>query len=183
MKITATQTNYAVTDEKSFNKFYDRYHRFVQKVAHEITGCDSMAKDVKQQVFLNFWEKRDKIDPLKDVLSYVFICTRNSAISYLNIRKRQLLIGSKYYLEPGATYTEPMYEIETRQIYQRMKAIAVKKLPLQCRIVYLMVFEEDRFVVDIAKEMRVTKSTVKNQKINARKKLIKFIGQHAAFAS
>lgn len=173
---------YPITDEQSFTRFYQQYHKFAYKIAYSFMGCKETAKDIIQQVFLDIWLNKHTIDPLKDVLSFVFICTRNRSIGILEQQRRHDK-AMQDFLRGKRLYIDPMKEIEARQIYMRVKQNAVKKLPRQSRLVYQMIIEEDECYLDVAKAMQLSPSTVKNQKINARRKLQEFIGREVLATS
>jgi len=50
---------------------------------------------------------------------------------------------------------------------EKVRKTAVKILPKQCKKVYQLAIERDMFYLDIAKELQLTPSTIKNQKVRA----------------
>ena len=79
-------------EEIIFNQLYLKYFHKVQHVAYSYLFDTEQARGVAQEVFLKLWDKREQIDPDKEVYGYLITMTKNLCI---NILKRKV-IEKKY---------------------------------------------------------------------------------------
>ena len=69
--------------EYAFKQLYQIYYA---KVVSFITGIikeRDIAKDLAQDIFINLWLNRKKLDISKNIQNYIFVASRNAAINYL----------------------------------------------------------------------------------------------------
>lgn len=74
-------------DEESFDYMFSTYYPSVLSVAAHMTGDMAAARDIVQEVFARFWANRRKYADLKSPKDFLFIATRNQAISYLRSKR------------------------------------------------------------------------------------------------
>ena len=66
-----------------FEKMYKRYFKKCYSIALYFVQSTSSAEDVLSDVFLTLWHKRENLKDVKDWDSYLFITTKNHAITFL----------------------------------------------------------------------------------------------------
>ena len=69
--------------EYAFKQLYQIYYA---KVVSFITGIikeRDIAKDLAQDIFINLWLNRKKLDISRNIQNYIFVASRNAAINYL----------------------------------------------------------------------------------------------------
>jgi RNA polymerase sigma-70 factor (ECF subfamily) len=185
MSIETTQYNCAeklFVDEKSFTEFYNQYQWFVWKIAYNITFCVDSAHDIRQDVFFKLWIKRHQIDPVQNIKAYIAKYTYMRALNVVGLNKYSTQ-RNQYFTEGNSQYIDPMNAIEARLMCEQVRKTAVKILPKQCKKVYQLAIERDMFYLDIAKELQLTPSTIKNQKVRALRLIKEVLGSEIEFAS
>jgi RNA polymerase sigma factor (sigma-70 family) len=185
MSIETTQYNSAqklFVDEKSFTEFYNRYQWFVWKIAYNITFCVDSAHDIRQDVFFKLWIKRHQIDPVQNIKAYIAKYTYMRALNIIDQNKNSTQ-RNQYFTEGNSQYIDPMNAIEARLMCEQVRKTAVKRLPKECKKVYHLAIERDMFYLDIAKELQVKPSTVKNQKGRAIRLIKEVFGSEIELAS
>ena len=65
-----------------FEKMYKRYFKKCYSIALYFVQSTSSAEDVLSDVFLTLWHKRENLKDVKDWDSYLFITTKNHAITF-----------------------------------------------------------------------------------------------------
>jgi RNA polymerase sigma factor (sigma-70 family) len=185
--MNAQTTKYACpqklfVDEKTFTEFYNKYQWFVWKIAYNITFCPDSAHDIRQDVFLKLWIKRHQIDPVQNIKAYVAKYTYLRALNVVD-QNRSTANREEYFSNASAQFIEPITSIEARLICEKVRKIALKRLPKECKKVFQLAIEHDMFYLDIAKAMEISPSTVKNQKVRAIRLIKEIFGSDIDFAS
>lgn len=87
--------------EKEFEKLFREYFTFMRNMAFSVVRDDDTARDIVQQVFLNFWNKRNKLVIRGNTKSYMQRAVINASINYLKKQKKlhfpdeiETLVGS-----------------------------------------------------------------------------------------
>ena len=74
-------------DPKAFGEFFQRHQPGVLNFVHRLSGGNrTMAEDVTQQVFLNFWTHRDDFDLDRPLVPLLLTMARNA---WVNAAKRE----------------------------------------------------------------------------------------------
>ena len=73
----------------AFDVLYRKYSKKVYKFGYSILKSTEESENLIQDVFLNFWENRHKIEKDSSIKSYIFTITYNSAISIIRKKARE----------------------------------------------------------------------------------------------
>tara|TARA_B100000809_G_scaffold140254_1_gene137809 strand:- start:8421 stop:8906 length:486 start_codon:yes stop_codon:yes gene_type:complete len=147
---------------ESVESYSDNLYRFVLKNIKDI----DKAKDIVQDTFLKFWEKRDNVDKSK-IKSYLFTIAYHSLIDVIRRDKRQ---GS------FDDVKEDSYSIQTE--YSDLQEIlheAIEQLPENQKAVILLRDYEGYAYDEIAEITGMTESQVKVYIFRGRKFLKKYL--------
>lgn len=74
--------------ENAFNVIYKEYSYLVYYIALKIIKDKEVAKDITNETFLRFFDKKNQIKSIKNVKYYLTTTSKNLAINYLNSQKR-----------------------------------------------------------------------------------------------
>lgn len=149
--------------EKLFHKYYATLCFFVVKYVKD----DEIAKDIVQDVFINFYEQNTHFENETALKSYLYVCVRNKAINQLEKNKVRLLTSLKMEQEP---YTENEFlhhQIEA-EILEEIFA-AIELLPTDCRNIFKMSYIEHMEISKIAELLHISPATIKTQRQRAKK--------------
>lgn len=153
-------------DEDAFRRLYLKYHAKLFAFCYGLTDDEETAKDLVQETFIVFWERRDTLVTDYSLIAYLFKIARNQCYHYLQSRKRSPTcdletlrlseIELNYYNEE--TVTDSLYLTEVKDAYEK----AVEKLPPQCQAVYRMNRKEELKSRDIADRLSLSLRTVES---------------------
>ena len=73
---------------KELDTIFQRLFRPLKRQVARMVGCDHVAEELVQDVFLSLWRHRDAIDVRGDVTSYLRRSVRNRALDYLRRERR-----------------------------------------------------------------------------------------------
>lgn len=159
-------------DEKSFDFAFSSYYPSLLSVAANMTGSDIAARDIVQEVFARLWIDRRKYRDLKSPKDFLFIATRNQAISYLRSKKTVFTHRDRIVYEER--FRAGLVEEET---YLLLSA-AIDRLPPRSREV-IMLSIQGLSQDNIAEQMGIALPTVKSLKAGGIRKLRQLLGPMA----
>ncbi len=73
----------------AFDVLYKKYCKRLYKFGYSILKSQEESENLMQDVFLNLWENRHKVEKNSSIKSYVFTITYNSAISIIRKKARE----------------------------------------------------------------------------------------------
>lgn len=147
-------------DEGVFEQLFKQYYQRLCTYATGMLDGDD-AEEVVQQLFLNFWEKRQQLTITVSLKSYLYRAVHNACLNKIKQAKvRQL------YAEEHIKTTEPGYEHTSQSLFktelENQIHKAINTLPEQCRLVFkLSRFEEMKYA-EIAEHLGISIKTVEN---------------------
>lgn len=71
------------TMEKAFNAIYDEYSYLVFYISFDITKDKEISKDIVNEVFMNFYQKRFEIKNASLIKFYLVTMTKNTCLNYV----------------------------------------------------------------------------------------------------
>ena len=115
--------------------------------------------------------KREKLPDVRDYKNYLFICARNQSLNYLKtvnryqrIRLEQLDIQG---LPENDTPEQDFLNEELKNIIE----LTINALPQRCRLIFLMIREEEMKYKEVAEILSISERTVQAQMCIALKKI------------
>lgn len=146
-------------DRRTFENTFRDHHAACLAFAVHYTGDVHEAEEVVQQVFLRLWEKRETIDVVGAMKSYLFAAIRNTAISNWRketVRQEKEQVAGGLRAADGQAQS-PAWELE--RMYQQ----ALEVLPDRCREVFILSRQQQLKYAEIAEVMNISVKTVENQ--------------------
>lgn len=134
-------------NDEAFEFLFNSYYPRLRGYAVRFVKDDEMVRDIIQESFLKFWEKRDLIEAVS-LSSLLFAMVRNACLNYL---KHQQLVEqhSLEYLDAAVGREElyywdfnlnPEYSLLYKELQEQINLV-MNDLPPRCR----EVFEMSRF--------------------------------------
>jgi RNA polymerase sigma-70 factor (ECF subfamily) len=123
---------------------------------------EEAAKEIVQEAFINLWERRESIDPERQVKSYLSTSVRNRCLNYLRDNKR--FNGTLLTLENlnPAPSTEEHDRLELNELSMQIHN-AIAELPEKCREVFQLNRFENMKYQEIANHLQISVKTVETQ--------------------
>ncbi len=164
-----------ISQESSRPAFEQLYRRTLHALMAAIYkwSDDAMeAEDILQEVFLDLWEKRGRINIQNEVFSYLYSMARYKIFDRLRekqLSERQVQAWTLVMQEEAvltAAFREE--ELESREA---LVSSELEQLPAQMKRVYLLSAREGKSIREISEELLVSPYTVKNHLQKIRKRL------------
>lgn len=161
-----------------FENFYITWYSRVKYFARDYLLSEEEAENIAQDVFLEFYQKRDSLDFHINVIAYLFTSVKNKCIDYL---RRKLLE------QEAAAKIQEEFDLSFRMKFDSLEAFnleglsednikniiekALESLPERCREIFVMSKIEGKKQKEIAEELGVSVKTIECQMTIAYKKL------------
>ena len=150
--------------ESLFNAYCQRLINFSRRYVQE----KEIAENIVQDLFVNLWINRKKLDYTKSIKSYLFTAVKNNSYKYLrhlNVERSYSLLKS----EEGVEHN-PQSSIEVFEKNEEVKQV-IEKLPDKCREIFVMSKFDNLKYSEIANILGISIKTVETQMGRALKKL------------
>lgn len=158
----------ANNDEKAFETIFLQYGELIHAHILTITKSHTAAKDLVQDVFLRVWLYRDKLPDILQFRTWLLRIAYNRAFHYLRQQKTQQagidIYGTKY----GITdETDQVGESANIRSLQKVVQQGISEMTPQQKKIYKLSREEGLTIPEIAEQLGLSASTVKNTLVRA----------------
>lgn len=162
-------------DERAFAQFYYRYQDIVAKHAFRILKDREQTREIVQDVFVGLWQKHHLFVDITDLDAYVFIATKNSCLASIRTRIREKGKIEAWKEEQTDLHLVPDEHPST--VYALLDR-AIDELPPQQRKVYLLSRHDRKKYAEIAKDLNISRETVKKYLQLANQSIQSYIKKH-----
>ncbi|OXG05084.1 RNA polymerase sigma-70 factor (ECF subfamily) [Flavobacterium araucananum] len=143
-------------DHGSFTMLYDRYWNKALAIAYNLTKDKSVAKDIVQDVFISFWNRRTTLE-INNFDSYLATSLKFSVFSHFEKeRRRRIIREEKLEIKQEAILDEQIESMFTTDYFSNL----LEHLPEKCKLVVQYSRIEDMKNAEIAKTMNISEKTV-----------------------
>jgi RNA polymerase sigma-70 factor (ECF subfamily) len=151
----------ALGNEQAFRELFEQNWQQIYGVAFAFTKSSVMAEEIVQDIFLKIWLKKDLLVKAERPAHYLFIFIRNHILNEL--RKK---VKEETFIKHLSRYLrENEYSPEDQFILKESEKIindAVARLPPRQQLIYRLSRQHGLNQEDIAKELHISKNTVKS---------------------
>ncbi len=150
-------------NKKAFEDIYMLHVKALHTFALQITMTSAQAEEIVQEVFVDLWMKREKMEITSNLKGYLFKMLRFKLIDM--IRRNKLFDKyAEHILLQSATYTSsnPEESFITKE-KSRLLLDKTKVLPEKCRQIFILRRIENYSIAEIAETLSLSPQTVKNQ--------------------
>ena len=147
-------------DQDAFSEFFRRYFDQLYLIMFRYTNRHIDAEDIVQSVFVKAWEKRQVFKEMDNPMNWFFITARNEYLDRFR-KNRQSRRYRQHLLEVFNESDISPESILTSKEYTQLYHQAIRNLPEKQQLAYLLSREKGLTYDEIATEMKVEKSTVK----------------------
>ena len=160
-------------DHNAYAKVFLYYQSPLENFILKLTGSREDAEELFQEVFIDLWEKRAKIDPSKNIKSYLYTIAKNAALNHNRAKGKfnGLITGYEFTVVEDVIAADS--EIITRET-QLLLEIAVGNMPHLRSEIYKMYLDGLSYD-EIADKIGISKGNVQRQISNARKDVSELI--------
>lgn len=147
---------------KAFEELFMVYYTPLVAFAYKMVSDDDLARELVQDVIVQFYEKRDAISIHTSLKAHLYQSVRNRCLNYL---KRQSLIkGHHQVILDENRDSEGYFQDTMEQNELELKLYGlIKALPDKCREVFEMSRFEGISNQEISEKLAISKRTVETQ--------------------
>jgi RNA polymerase sigma-70 factor, ECF subfamily len=161
----------------AFDVLYKKYCKRVYKFGYSILKSPEESENLMQDVFLNLWENRHKVQKDSSIKSYVFTITYNSAISVIRKKAKESQFV-EYLKSLQEINEEPVdVELEYNELRNTLDGI-INELPPRQKEVYLLQSVEGMKYSEIAERLNISVNTIENHMSRALKTIREKLDSH-----
>jgi len=158
-------------DKRAFKYFFDKYYRELCNFVNIYLKDEMLAEEVVQDIFVYFWENKQKIKIHSSVKAYLFGASKYKSLNVLRSQKDNLVWFEA--IEVSENYID---EIPTEQFsgieeFRKILNDAILQLPEKCREIFLLSKKQELSNKQVAEQLGISVKTVENQMTIALKKL------------
>ena len=151
----------ALGDRKAFELLYDRYFDKLVWFARGFLSDEQKSEDVVQEVFLKIIEKPQQFDSAKKFSTWIYTITGNACKNTLRNEQNQNRILDEKRIEIFGTETEAEAETDEETL-KKMIQEACANLNDKEKQLYLLRFEEELSIKEIANVLQIPDGSVKS---------------------
>ncbi|NCU06404.1 MAG: RNA polymerase sigma-70 factor [Chitinophagaceae bacterium] len=152
-----------LNSESDLSLLFKESHKSLCFFAGRYVKDVNAALDIVEESFVKVWAKREQFNSDTGLRSYLYKTVHNGCLKWLEQEKRKASILETYCIISEST-EQACFENIVRAETLRQLHTAIGQLPNQCRTIVQKLYIDGKTVAEIATEMNLTASTVKNQK-------------------
>ncbi len=161
-------------DEQAFEALFKEYFKVLSVYAKRFVNDLDLAQDIVQEVFVRFYENRQKLAVHTSLKALLYQSVKNRCLDQLRSAQthqghHEQILNLNQGNDVDAVDIMEQLELEEK-IYN-----AIAELPEQCQVIFKMSRFEGKRNQEIAEELDLSKRTVETQISNALKRLRKDI--------
>lgn len=162
-------------NQLAFATIFDRYNKQLYFMAYRYLKSHEMAEDAVQQIFVNFWINRNKINENLNVRSFLFTSLKNHTLNV--IRNHHKAIEKNY--EVLMDSIDDCNEADEFEESFEMTALiekAVENLSPKRRQIFYLKITEGYSNQEVADKLNISVNTVKVQYYHILKEIKAYVG-------
>jgi len=149
-------------NEKAFKILYDKYFTRLSAYVFKLCKSGSLTEDVLQEVFMKIWVNRSALTDVEVPEAYILSITKNTTIDWLRKLARRTTLIADLSAQIDACSSNDAEDKMSVEMIENLIATALSQLSEQKQKVYQLSKVECLSHDEIASELHLSKSTVKN---------------------
>ncbi len=151
---------------EAFTRLYDAYHGYLYHFSQKFVKSSALAEEVVHDVFLKLWETRTQLDSERSLKPYLSTICKNHIFNLIKRANREEAVMAEIrrsLAEVHNSTEEALFATELAQIVEQI----IDQLPAQRQRVFRMYRFEELDLDAIARELQISKGTVKDHMAKA----------------
>ena len=157
-------------DESAFRIVFDLYSSKLYAFSYRFLKEKEPCQEVVQEVFLNLWINRAKLDNQYPIAPYLYTITRRLTLNVLRHVATSQSAMDKMWLNVKKVSNETEEEVFLEDL-SRFTEQVLSKMPKQQQLIFRMSRHQELSYDEIADELNISRNTVKNHLVAALKTL------------
>ena len=167
-------------DMKAYKELYLLMFDRLFKFSYSFVKSKEAAEELVSDVFVKLWHIRAKLSTIQDLKVYLYCITKNLSLNYLAKAKHSVSRLDEIDIESVIDFNTPEDLYVSRETITGLKQ-AIQELPSQCRIIFLLVRDQNIKYKEVALILNISVFTVRNQVSIATKKISEALPSHLQF--
>lgn len=160
-------------DSKAFKQLFMQHHQKLAVFLYRLTRDRCLAEELVQDIFVKIWHHREHLTAVQNFDKYLFAAARNLALNALRDRSRRT--------ERQQEWEQTYQDIESPEHEQAFFVLvdeAIDRLPEQQKKVYVLSRHKKYKYEQIAKQLNISKETVKKYLQYATRSIMAHLRSH-----
>jgi RNA polymerase sigma factor (sigma-70 family) len=164
--------------DKSFDRVFTRFYPILCIYASNKLPLENAddARDIVINVFVKLWELKISFESDNHLKAYLYKATLNSCSDFLKLSRRRIFREKDFYNAFYDSEESFYYDVLKFDVWNEV-ASAITQLPPQAAKVIELSYINGLNLDQIAKQMNLSKQTIKNTKTRAIEKLKSILGK------
>jgi RNA polymerase sigma-70 factor (ECF subfamily) len=165
-------------DQSAFAQLFYRYHHQLGIYIFQLTSSREMAEEIVQDVFLKIWNNREALAKVDNFKAWLFVISKNHTLNCLRklVKERQ---QQQQWLQ-GQETEQLLDETPSEEKFQLIDQ-AISQLPPQQKKVFMLSRYKRMKYEEIARELNLSRETVKYYLQTANATIAKFVNSRFLF--
>ncbi len=149
-------------DEKALAYFYHEFHPVLSLHAYRLVEDRSIAEEIASEALVKTWQMHWKLDSYGAIRAYLYKIVYRDSLAYIRTEKKRAAMHQQS--QPSQTVSDTPFDHVVRSEVYRIVHTALKDLSPANRKVIIMHYLEGKTTGQIARELKLHRSTVNTQK-------------------
>jgi len=164
-------------DERAFNQMYYQTNKNIYNAVMAYVKNEHIAIELVQQVYVKFWNNRQKLKDVNSLKDYLFIIAKNLTLDHFKKMTKETKFFAELTLRESDAINTTDEKIEQIE-YDKLLQNAIGQLPPQQKEAWLLVNEQELSYAETAVKMNISKLTVKRHLELSRKSVRDYFKSH-----
>ena len=161
-------------NQAAFTQLYHQYHRSLYTYARRTLKAGSLAEEAVQDIFLQIWQQRGRLDASQCFRGYLFTIARNYLLKRLIRASRESAVRKEIVCSAIAGHNATEADLIAAE-YEQIAREAIARLPPQRQQVFTLCRLEDLSYEEAALSLGIGRGTVSDHMVKANRSIRKYL--------
>lgn len=157
------QENGGIITPAQFESFVRDNYRFLCLIAFRHVGDMDIAKDMVQDFFLDFWNRRDRLSIQTSLAAYASRSIQYLCMAYKNKQKSTVSLDEHPLEIAGLDAEDELNQLLKNETMHDRLTLAIEKLPSERKKIFILSNKDGLTYQQIADRLGISVNTVKTQ--------------------
>lgn len=148
-------------DESALTELYNRFWQALFVSAYNVLKDRELCEDIIQDIFMNIWHNREKLEINISLKGYMYACARYQVFNQFKKNKDKIHVELFQEIDKRFQHSTPETLLMHEELVHQINAI-IETLPEKCQQVYKLSREEQLTHKEIAERLNISTKTVEN---------------------
>jgi RNA polymerase sigma-70 factor (ECF subfamily) len=154
-------------DHESYRQVFLHWRRPIFQFVFNLIGNEKEAEDITQDIFVVLWNYRDRIDPERNIRSFLFLVARRTAYKSNRANQIRKKYANSAWMDDEDCFTSQNIVVEKE--IELLKQAILRRMPSQQRKIFELSHNDGLTPEEIAERLGIKRESVYNQLSKARK--------------